>query len=106
MKHVDFYNYLLKKKNRDVIFEVDLIYPKSLHDLHNDYPLAPEQLKVTSDMVSDYSKNLKEKIGPSDKSTKKSVSNLVNKKNYIVHHEILKLYVDLGLKITKVHRVL
>ena len=25
------------------ILEVDLEYPKSLHDLHNDYPLAPEQ---------------------------------------------------------------
>jgi len=25
------------------ILEVDLEYPKSLHDLHNDYPLAPEK---------------------------------------------------------------
>ena len=25
------------------ILEVDLEYPKELHDLHNDYPLAPEQ---------------------------------------------------------------
>ena len=28
------------------ILEVDLEYPKELHDLHNDYPLAPEQIKV------------------------------------------------------------
>ena len=28
------------------ILEVDLEYPKSLHDLHNDYPLAPEQIVV------------------------------------------------------------
>ena len=27
------------------ILEVDLDYPKDLHDLHNDYPLAPERLK-------------------------------------------------------------
>ena len=33
-------------KNYSCILEVDLEYPKSLHDLHNDYPLAPEQIEV------------------------------------------------------------
>ena len=28
------------------ILEVDLEYPKELHDLHNDYPLAPERLHI------------------------------------------------------------
>ena len=28
------------------ILEVDIEYPKELHDLHNDYPLAPEQIVV------------------------------------------------------------
>ena len=26
--------------------EVDLHYPKELHNLHNDYPLAPEKIKL------------------------------------------------------------
>ena len=30
------------------ILEVELEYPKSLHDLHSDYPLAPEQIEVNS----------------------------------------------------------
>ena len=30
-------------KNIPCILEVDLEYPKELHDLHNDYPLAPEK---------------------------------------------------------------
>ena len=30
------------------ILEVDLEYPKELHNLHNDYPLAPEQIKLNS----------------------------------------------------------
>ena len=34
--------------------EVDLKYPDELHKLHNDYPLAPEKLAVSSDMLSKY----------------------------------------------------
>ena len=33
-------------KKHPCILEVDLEYPHDLHDLHNDYPLAPESLKV------------------------------------------------------------
>ena len=54
------------------ILEVDLEYPKELHDLHNDYPLAPEQIEV----------NKVEKLIP----------NLWNKKNYIIHYKNLKQY--------------
>ena len=36
--------------------EVDLEYPDELHKLHNDYPLAPEKLAVSSDMLSNYCK--------------------------------------------------
>ena len=33
-------------RNRSCILEVDLEYPKELHDLHNEYPVAPESLNV------------------------------------------------------------
>ena len=36
--------------------EVDLKYSDKLHELHNDYPLAPEKLAVSSDMLSNYCK--------------------------------------------------
>ena len=32
------------------ILDVDLMYPKELHDKHNDYPMAPEIMNVTADM--------------------------------------------------------
>ena len=60
------------------ILEVDLEYPRGLHDLHNDYPLAPERLKINN--------------------VEKLIPNLWDKKEYIVHHENLKLYLELGLK--------
>ena len=64
--------------------EVDLEYPKELHELHNDYPSAPELVKV----------NKIEKLIP----------NLNNKSKYIIHHEPVKIYENLGLKITEIHR--
>ena len=38
--------------------EVDLEYPDKLHELHNDYPLAPEKCAVSSNMLSNYCKKL------------------------------------------------
>ncbi|XP_060072716.1 uncharacterized protein LOC132552555 [Ylistrum balloti] len=71
-------------KNHSCILEVDLEYPKDLHDLHNDYPLAPESLKVHN--------------------VEKLIPNLNDKTNYVIHYENLKLYEGLGMKITKIHR--
>ena len=66
------------------ILEVDLEYPKNLHDLHNDYPLAPEQIVVNK--------------------VSKLIPNLGDKKKYVLHYENLKQYLKLGLKLTHIHR--
>ena len=38
--------------------DVDLEYSNELHELHNDYPLAPEKLAVSNDILSKYCKKL------------------------------------------------
>ena len=49
----------VNKNSSDVyILEVDLEYPDKLHELHNDYPLAPEKFEITYDILSDYCKKL------------------------------------------------
>ena len=45
---------------KGLILEVDLEYPHELHDLHNDYPLAPEKVKVSKSMLSGYCKKIAE----------------------------------------------
>ena len=59
-------------ENHSCILEVDLEYPKSLHDLHSDYPLAPEQIKVNK--------------------VSKLIPNLGDKEKYILPYENLNSY--------------
>ena len=65
-------------RNRPCILEVDLEYPEELHDLHNEYPVAPESLNVGN--------------------VDKLIPNLMNKERYIIHRDNLLFYESLGLK--------
>ena len=60
------------------ILEVDLKYSDELHELHNDYPLAPEKLEI-SHMLSNYFNNIASKYGRKTCSNNKLVPNLGNK---------------------------
>ena len=70
--------------NKGYIFEVDLEYPPHLWETHNDYPLAPEKIKVND--------------------VEKLISHFKPRKNYVVHYRTLKQCLELGMKITAVHR--
>ena len=92
--------------NKGLILEVDLAYPEELHDLHNDYPLGPEKIKVNKDMLSNYCQEIADKFNVSTGLVHKLIPTLSNKEKYVLHYRNLQLYTDLGLKITKVHRIL
>ena len=88
-----------------MILEVDLEYPKELHELHNDYPLAAEKMKVTKEILSPYCKNIQQ-FGISIGQVAKLIPTLSSKKNYVLHYRNLQLYLSLGLKLRKLYRVL
>ena len=86
-------------------FEVDLKYSDELHELHNDYPLAPEKRAVSSDM-SKYCEKIADKYEIKVGDVKKFTPNLSSKTDYIAHYRNLQLYLSVGMKLAKIHRVL
>ena len=108
LKNVDEFDVMSISEKSPIgyFLEVDLEYPDELHELHNDYPLAPEKLAVSSDMLSKYCKKIADKYEIKVGDVKKSIPNLGNKTNYVVHYRNFQLYLSLGMKLTKIHRVL
>jgi hypothetical protein len=88
------------------IVKCDLEYPEHLHDLHNDYPLAPERKLVTQDMLSPYAADLQQKLEIGKDTCEKLVPNLMDKHGYVVDIRNLKFYRDHGLIIKQIHSVI
>ena len=82
----DFVRVYNKNDNKGYILDVDVDYPSKLQNLHSDLPFLPERMVINN--------------------TKKLVCNLNDKKNYIVHINVLKKALDHGLKLKKVHRII
>ena len=83
------------------LFEVDLHYPKELHDLHNGYALCSENALVNNSMLNNFqSKDRKET------NIKKLITTFEDKRNYGINYRYLKLALSLGIKLQKVHRVI
>ena len=63
-------------------------------------------MEVTDEMLLPYCQQLKEELSLKEPSIAKLVPNLYDKTRYILDYRNLKLYLDLEMKLTKVHRVL
>ena len=77
---------LVKKDKKGYLLEVDVKYPKELHENHNEMPFLVEKMKIGRE--------------------EKLVPNLKRKKGYVVHIKALDQALKLGLKLKKVHQVI
>ena len=101
LKNVDKFDVISisEKSSIGCFLEVDLEYSDELHELHNDYSLAPEKLAVSSDMISKYCKKIADKYKTKVGDVKKLIPSLGNKTKYVLHYRKLQLYLSLGLKL-------
>ena len=92
-----------------MFLEVDLEYPKEAHELHEDFPLAPERYEVTYNELSPINqflyKNMKESISSGTYSEEKLIATFHERKHYTLHIKCLLFYLSHGLVLTKVHRI-
>ena len=77
---------LVKKDMKGYLLEVDVEYPKELHENHNELPFLAERMKIGRE--------------------EKLVANLKDKKGYAVQIKTLNRALKHGLKFKKVHRVI
>ena len=87
---------------------VDLEYPKELHDLHGDYPLAPERLLIQYEMLNETQLKLLRhyQVPKSGLRVQKLIPHLMVRKNYMIHYRNLRFYLEEGMKLIKIHSVL
>ena len=79
---------MVRNCNRGVgyVLEVDVRYPRELHDHHNDLPFMCEKIRVSG--------------------VEKLVPNLHDKQKYVIHVKALKQALDHGLVLERIHRVI
>lgn len=87
--------------------EVDLNYPNSLHMDHNSLPLAPHRLKITESILGEFQKECLQQLRKVERHrSEKLVSSFLPRTKYVVHAANLALYLELGMELTKIHRVM
>ena len=77
---------LAKCKYKGYLLEVDVRYPKELHDSHNDLPFMCERMKISG--------------------VEKLIPNLYDKKRYVIHIRALDQALKHGLVLKLIHRAI
>ena len=72
--------------DKGYLLEVDVSYPKELHNPHNDLPFMCERMEING--------------------VEKLVPNLRDKKNYIIHIQALNQALQHGLRLDGIHRAI
>ena len=77
---------LATRADKGYILEVDVSYPKELHNPHNDLPFMFERMEING--------------------VEKLVPNLRDKKSYVIHIQVLNQALQHGLRLDRIHRAI
>ena len=79
-----------------------LIYPPILHDLHDDYPLAPVKRKIRYEDMSPVARQMcdRHKLKGS-LNNEKLIGTFEVRRDYVLHYRNLQLYLKLGMKVVE-----
>ena len=77
-----------------------------LHELHNDYPLAPEKTEIIQNMLAKHCSYIANKYAIKIGGVNKLIPNLGNKSKYVLHNKNIYLHMSLGMKLSKFHGIL
>ena len=82
--------------------ECDLEYPVEIKEKTKNFPFCPYQTKADPDSFSDYMNSVKQ---PNYKPTPKLMCDVTNKSKYMIHYRMFKIYLNQGMKVTKIHTI-
>ena len=104
-KEFNLYKYT-SSSSKVCLLEFDFEDPKESPELRRDYPLAPDNIETEREMLSIYQLNIADFYNIPIGIVKQLATNFFDKENCVLYYENLKLYLGLGLKLKKLHRVL
>ena len=80
--------------------ECDVLYHVEIEEKTENFPLCSYQTKADPNLFPDYMNSVKQ---PNYKSTQKLMCDLTNKQKFMIHYRMLKSYIKMGMKVTKLH---
>ena len=94
-----------RNSSKGCVLEVELGYPRELHKLQNDYPLAPDKIEIKREMLPECQRKIADLYNISIGSVKKLVPTLFHKEKYVIHYEENTTLLETRIKTKKMHRV-
>ena len=94
-------NKYISNSSKGCVLEVDLEYPKELRQVQNNYLLAPDKTEIKRETLSEYQLKIDDLYNIPIGNVKKLEPNFFDKGIFVLHYENLRLYLRLGIKLTK-----
>src|SRR6266849_10695396 len=93
------------KGNIGYTFDVDIVIPDNIHDIIDDFPFAPDHMKVDVTMLTDYQKETWSHLRNNKKFTSSDKLLLTHnsKLHYVIHFALLQFFIQHGAIILKCH---